>query len=339
MTPRRLALPAALTAAVAGLLALLLTGAVFSQNPAVAATATLNTAKVPPAYVDLIQAAARTCPQITAPLLAAQEQAESGFHPGAVSPAGAQGIAQIIPSTWAQYGRDENGDGRADPLDPQDAIAAQARIMCDLVDQVQAAGIPGDVIDLALAAYNAGIGAVLRYRGIPPYAETTTYVTRVRRLQVDFTSLPGGTGPAPDGSWPSETCSIVPDPTTGHGCLTPRTATLVAQLRAAGYRRIACWDAHEWNPNSDHPRGKACDVTFGPGGVLPSPAQKAAGDQLAAQLQAAARTLGVNYLIWSGRIWSAAHSKDGWQPYNGGGVYDPKDITGGHFDHVHISMH
>ena len=51
--------------------------------------------------------------------------------------------------------------------------------------------------------------------------------------------------------------------------------------------------------------------------------------------------LGVRYVIWQGRIWSAGSSDagDGWgRPYSGGGVYDPEDATGGHFDHVHVSV-
>jgi len=48
--------------------------------------------------------------------------------------------------------------------------------------------------------------------------------------------------------------------------------------------------------------------------------------------------IGVHYLVWYGRIWSVERAADGWRPYNGGGVYDPGDITGGHYDHLHISV-
>ena len=75
------------------------------------------------------------------------------------------------------------------------------------------------------------------------------------------------------------------------------------------------------------------------GGVLPTAAQKATGDALAADLQAGAAQTGVHYLIWYGQIWSVDHPDDGWRPYNGGGVYDPGDITGGHYDHLHISVY
>lgn len=147
----------------------------------------------------------------------------------------------------------------------------------------------------------------------------------------------GGQFTGPGGDFPAESCSIRPDPTTGKGCLTARTFALATQLQAQGWS-LSCWDAHAWNPTSDHPLGQACDVFPGKGGVLPTAEQKARGDVLAATLQASARQTGVAYLIWYGQIWSVERADEGWRPYGGGGVYDPGDVTGGHYDHVHISM-
>jgi len=101
-------------------------------------------------------------------LLAAQLMAESGFDPNAGSPAGAQGIAQFMPGTAASY-------GLTDPFDPVAAIEAQAHLMSDLLRQF---GSP----ELALAAYNAGPGAVEPCNCIPPYPETQAYVTRILAL-------------------------------------------------------------------------------------------------------------------------------------------------------------
>ncbi len=101
-------------------------------------------------------------------LLAAQLMAESGFDPNAGSPAGAQGIAQFMPSAAAAY-------GLTDPFDPVAAIDAQAHLMSDLLRQF---GSP----ELALAAYNAGPGAVEPCNCIPPYPETQAYVTRILAL-------------------------------------------------------------------------------------------------------------------------------------------------------------
>ena len=52
----------------------------------------------------------------------------------------------------------------------------------------------------------------------------------------------------------------------------------------------------------------------------------------------AADVLGVEYLIWQGQIWSLARDAEGWRPYNGGGMHDPASITGGHYDHLHVTV-
>ncbi|MEV0278596.1 bifunctional lytic transglycosylase/C40 family peptidase [Streptomyces sp. NPDC050610] len=154
-----------------------------------------------PAWVrPIIHKHAGECPQVTESLLAAQLYTESGFNPKARSPVGALGIAQFMPGTWAQYGRDGNGDGKKDVFDPEDAIAAQAHYDCVLADEVKK--VPGDSTDNMLAAYNAGGGAVIKYRGVPPYAETRSYVKSIRDLAAKWASsagpnpLPAGKGAA-----------------------------------------------------------------------------------------------------------------------------------------------
>lgn len=163
----------------------------------------LNSAKVPEFARPHLQRAAKTCAAITAPVLAAQIQQESNWNPRAVSPVGAQGIAQFMPGTWTSYGVDGNNDGKRDPLDPADAIPAQAKYMCDAVAAVQRAKLPGDTLDLALASYNAGFGAVERYRGIPPYAETVHYVRRIRETIPTFaiSTRGGGGATGPSRGW------------------------------------------------------------------------------------------------------------------------------------------
>lgn len=98
-------------------------------------------------------------------LLAAQLRAESDFNPNVVSSAGAQGIAQFMPGTARSV-------GLKDPFDPRQAIMAQAKLMGQLIRQFRS-------IPKALAAYNAGPGAVQKYGGIPPYAETQAYVAKI----------------------------------------------------------------------------------------------------------------------------------------------------------------
>jgi hypothetical protein len=122
---------------------------------------------VPARYrAPLLRAAAHW--NVSAALLAAQLMAESNFNPYAGSPAGAQGIAQFMPSTAAAY-------GLADPFDPEEAIDAQAHLMFDLLHQF---GDPS----LALAAYNAGPAPVEACNCIPAYPETQAYVSRILGL-------------------------------------------------------------------------------------------------------------------------------------------------------------
>ena len=91
---------------------------------AAGAQGTLRPGAVPSDYEALIRRAAQTCPGVTAPLLAAQLDAESGWNPNAVSPVGAQGLAQFMPGTWTSEGVDGDGDGLRDPFNPAGAIAS-----------------------------------------------------------------------------------------------------------------------------------------------------------------------------------------------------------------------
>ncbi|NLT53664.1 MAG: hypothetical protein GXX79_03650 [Actinomycetales bacterium] len=165
------------------------------------------------------------------------------------------------------------------------------------------------------------------------------------RAQLDRAQLGApSAGPPVSGSAPQPypggpTGCTVPDPTGTGGCVTGATAWLLAQVAAHVHRGpVSCWDAHTWNPASDHPAGRACDYTLGALGSFPGPAEVARGWALATWLRAYAVPLRVAYVIWQGRIWSLARSSEGWRPYTGGGVYDPTDATGGHYDHVHVSL-
>lgn len=150
---------------------------------------------VPAEYVDVITRAGQVCEAVTAPLLAAQIEVESGWDPRAGSPAGAQGISQFMPSTWQAVGADHNGDGVADVLDPEDSIPSQARYLCSLVETVRgwldSGRVSGDLTELALAAYNAGSGAVLQNGGIPPFPETERYVPAVLSRVAKYTATTG----------------------------------------------------------------------------------------------------------------------------------------------------
>lgn len=144
----------------------------------------LNEQAVPAWARQLLHTAATVCPEVTAPLLAAQIEIESGWDPGAYNEdSKAEGLAQFVPGTWAQFGVDGDGDHIADVRNPEDAIPSQARYLCHLISFVtRTPGLTGELVDLALASYNAGPGTVQNHRGIPPFPETTHYVTAVRHL-------------------------------------------------------------------------------------------------------------------------------------------------------------
>jgi transglycosylase-like protein with SLT domain/D-alanyl-D-alanine carboxypeptidase-like protein len=122
---------------------------------------------VPPRFAPAIVRAAQRW-SVSAHLLAAQLYAESNFNPFARSPAGAEGIAQFMPGTAEAI-------GLGDPFDASAAIDAQAHLMRDLLGRFGS-------VPLALAAYNAGAGAVSACGCIPPYPETTAYVARILGL-------------------------------------------------------------------------------------------------------------------------------------------------------------
>ncbi|MEV0324585.1 NlpC/P60 family protein [Streptomyces sp. NPDC050658] len=172
---------AAVVAAAGGGATLLVIGAALIQaagdNPALNAALTVS---VPAKYQDLIEDAGSVCPEVTPNLLAALLTQESGFNPEAKSPVGARGIAQFMPATWETSGVDGNGDGKRDVLDPEDAIPSSAEHLCKIADEVK--DVPGNKTNNMLAAYNSGSGAVKRYGGIPPYAETQNYVRSINAL-------------------------------------------------------------------------------------------------------------------------------------------------------------
>jgi soluble lytic murein transglycosylase-like protein len=119
---------------------------------------------------ELIRAivAKHKLPKELEPLVASVIRQESGFHANALSPKGAIGFMQLMPDTARQLG--------ADPHDPAQNIEAGTEYLTALLTKYEH---NDDQVLRALAAYNAGPGAVDKYNGVPPYRETRDYVRRV----------------------------------------------------------------------------------------------------------------------------------------------------------------
>ncbi len=265
------------------------------------------------------------------------------WPPGTVNHAGARGPMQFLGSTWRAdadthqldvagpppppgrgYGTDGDGDEIADPWNVYDAVHAAARYLVDL----------GGHDDPRTAAkhYNAGPN-----NSSPTAGEG--YATAVIDLIGHYQLIGGlhGPGSTADTYTPgAATGCTIPDPTGTGGCVTPRTAHLVHQIRHhLGEQPMWCWARRPNNPTSDHPAGRACDITVGAIGRFPTPAERAAGWRTTDWLIDNADPLGITYIIWDGRIWA---TRSGWRPYTGGGIYNPNHPTGGHHDHIHISV-
>jgi soluble lytic murein transglycosylase-like protein len=145
-------------------------GAALAQamQPAGAATEAVAgaPAPVPPEQIDALVNQNASIYQIDPALVKAVIANESGFNAAATSPVGAQGLMQLMPETAAAM-------GVRDPYDPSQNVAGGTRYLKSMLDRFK-----GDT-RLAVAAYNAGPGAVEKYGDVPPYAETQTYVGNV----------------------------------------------------------------------------------------------------------------------------------------------------------------
>lgn len=154
-------------------------------------------------FIPWFQKAGDICAGINAPTLAALYAAENGFRYGTtapVSPDGAQGPGQFMPGTWARYGKDADGDGRANILDVADSVMASGHLLCDMYSEIEDwkkhGIVSGDTLDLTIAGYNAGIGAVRRSGGMPSGLmdyenQTKPYVAKIRATEPRYKSILG----------------------------------------------------------------------------------------------------------------------------------------------------
>ncbi|MEO5833150.1 MAG: hypothetical protein ABJA16_06060 [Nakamurella sp.] len=141
--------------------------------------------------------------------------------------------------------------------------------------------------------------------------------------------------------WTAEVATV-PDRTTNAAVnrVTPRTGAMVDAAIRAGLTRlgsVSCVGVRTENPTSDHPAGRGCDLFFNPR----SGADVAAGWRTANWLVANQAVLGVKYVIWQGQIWNARTKPGPWTEYvsSAYGCPNPANLTGCHYDHVHVSMY
>lgn len=147
------------------------TGEPAGHRPAVEST---WLARPQPRHRDVAAAALRH--NLDPALVMAVIQVESGFQPDAVSPAGAVGLMQVMPATAEEM-------GFVDVADPAVNLEAGCRYLAALLE------VFGGDVDLALAGYNAGPGAVRRWGSIPPYRETQNFVRRVAAAYYQLTGV------------------------------------------------------------------------------------------------------------------------------------------------------
>jgi hypothetical protein len=300
------------------IVALLVTALLTAITSGMPGASTAALSDVPASYLSLYQQAAADCPGLDWTLLAAIGKVESD-HGRSTAPgvshgentAGAGGPMQFLQPTFAAViARHQLPPGGATPpsrYDPQDAVHAAADFLCDHHATTDPA------------------------RAVFAYNHADTYVAAV------LTQAAAYRQPAPTRTgWPAQ-AATVPDPSGTGGHVTPRTATLYRALTThhAVREGASCWDPHRQNPDSDHPRGRACDVFLHPH----DPADIAQGWSIARWLIAHQADYGLHYLIWQGLIWTSEQPH--WTAYRSTryGCPDPKNLTGCHYDHIHISLY
>ena len=180
-----------------------------------AATAATGTAASVPFAAEIDAAAARH--GLDPALLRGLIRQESGFDPNARSSAGAMGLCQLMPATAA-------GLGVTNPSDPVQNIEGGAKYLKQQLDR-----FGGDVAK-ALAAYNAGPGAVQRYGGVPPYPETQNYVQRVTAYANEYRSQ-GAAAPAATASAALQASPVL---TAALGVATPTVPAATAPASSSG---------------------------------------------------------------------------------------------------------
>jgi hypothetical protein len=320
------------------------------------------------------------CPELPPVWIVAQVQVESAWDPDLVAgeAGGPAGLLQFDQDNWVAAGGEPWSSDPPGPddavTDPEEHLRVAVPWLCAnlraVTGHLEASGKTAEPLDAMLVCHLAGCGRVAgSATGVPVAgearcAERCAEVVRayVDAVHAEVDAFTADAGPAEDAPAApvEEAAPAVPEPwtggstgceladPTGDGCVTGaalhgfESATAVFGDWRDGpvIRNAGCWDEHAWNPRSDHPRGRACDLFATGAGRFAEGAELEAGWQVAEWFRAHADPLQVKYLIWQGRYWDPGVADDGgWgRRYTGGGVYDTRNATGGHYDHIHVSF-
>ncbi|MQA03541.1 MAG: peptidoglycan DD-metalloendopeptidase family protein [Streptosporangiales bacterium] len=249
-------------------------------------------------------------------------------------------------TTWDAYKTDGNGDGVMNVYDIQDAAPSAAK-------KLVADGVKGgseQAVRSAILRYNnpdTYVNSVLESAWVYADGEVPTIPGEDQgQCQPGGGSLVGGgdTSPGKKGNtdvktdWPAESATR-PDPYTDGAKITPRMANLLNRMNQSGSRPSSehCHRDPSEDSVGDHSSGVACDFMYTPANTQHN---KDAGWAMANWLVANQKTLGVEYVIWQGKKWSSTNQPDRWRPYESRhySCPDPSNITGCHYDHVHVTV-
>lgn len=297
---------------------------------------------VPSEYKQAVGLAGSICSGVSPVDVAAFIEVTNGYKPDAPRLAGRESALLLPTGTFAALGRDGNDDQKVSADDFSDAIVTAGKFFCVLSPQLRAlidAGeVSGDVFLLSVAVWKTDLETVKTAKGVPENVRALVESMGDKRGELNASGV-GAPLLSGGGITDSGAC-LFPDPTrpgVAGACVTARTKYFISAAKGAevtgrGGKNMYCWDAHRWNPLSDHPKGKACDLIYSSG--FAKGAELSEGNRALNWIMANWEPLGVSYVIWQGQIWEAPY-----QPKRyASSIYNVLSANGGHYNHIHISF-
>lgn len=159
----------------------------------------LNEAAVPAQFLEHVKEAGDECDRIGPMVIAAQIQYESQWNKDLVGPDGEKGLSQLPSDKFDEFGEDDDDSDDTSALDAADSIRAQGRYLCSLSKDIETLAannkVKGDHLDMTLAAYDLGLDAVKKAKGVPATGGAQSYIYGIRSLfslYSDAIKLPDG---------------------------------------------------------------------------------------------------------------------------------------------------